>query len=116
MRKQVSVEETFADDVVDHALLLHHLQRLHARLVERLATRSHSIRIRGASLKVRFADFQTQSVDKAGAGVPDLDAYWDMLSEVIERRPLVALRLIGLGVRLAVDEGRQLPLPLDKQT
>ena len=111
-RKQISVEETFAQDVHDNALLLHHLQRLHARMTERVAKSNR--RIRGASLKVRFGDFQTQSIDRACAFVPDVDSYWDMLSEVTSRRPEVGLRLLGVGVRLHVDEGRQLSLPLDE--
>ncbi len=103
VRKQVSVERTFAHDIGDNERLSAELDRLYANLQERTRAPETLARVRGASVKVRFADFTTTSLDRAGEAVPAWDDYWEMVQDARQRGAGQPVRLLGIGVRL--DDG-----------
>ena len=101
VRKQISVERTFAQDIADPELLAARLDSLCAALAERTSDPSVLPRIRGATVKVRFSDFSTTTLDRAGEQMPTWEVFWELISEALARGGGLPVRLIGLGVRLS---------------
>ncbi|MCO4763917.1 MAG: DNA polymerase IV [Myxococcales bacterium] len=99
VRKQISVERTFAQDIGDPELLSAQLDRLYANFEER--ARGAEARIRGATVKVRFADFTTTTLDRSGEEVPSWDVFWELVTEALQRGGGQPVRLLGIGVRLS---------------
>lgn len=105
VRKQISVERTFARDISEPEQITAQLDRLWASLSERTQDRSVRPRVRGATVKVRFADFTTTTLDRAGAEMPSWDDFWDLIAEARHRGGGLPIRLLGIGVRLTVPDG-----------
>ncbi|MEX1038505.1 MAG: DNA polymerase IV [Acidimicrobiia bacterium] len=110
--KQVSVEETYGQDLEGRALvesaLMAHSQRLAMRL------RSAALRPRTISLKVRYDDFTTVSRSRtATSGVDSSRDIFrlakEMLSDVPADRPVRLLGLAGSSFE-ETNDGRQLLL------
>lgn len=110
IRKSVSVEETYPQDLPDLADCLAQLPPLLERLTGRLA-RAGDPPFRGISCKLKFADFTQTTVEQAGE---TLDAeHFAQLLRLGHARGAQPVRLIGVGVRLAPPEepaAEQLPL------
>ena len=105
VRKQISVERTFAQDIADPELLSARLDSLWAALQERTRDPSVLPRIRGATVKVRFSDFSTTTLDRAGEQMPTWDVFWELITDALARGGGLPVRLIGLGVRLSAPAG-----------
>ncbi|MEX1249270.1 MAG: DNA polymerase IV, partial [Acidimicrobiia bacterium] len=110
--KQISVEETYSQDLEGRALvesaLMAHSQRLAMRL------RSAALRPRTISLKVRYDDFTTVSRSRtATSGVDGSRDIFrlakEMLSDVPADRPVRLLGLAGSSFE-ETNDGRQLLL------
>lgn len=116
LRKSISVEHTYAEDLPCEAAARKQTDLLLAQLVERY--RQHQATpapIRGVFVKLKSGDFQTTTVERRiDQTLPDLPLFHDLLTEAWQRlqRPV---RLLGLGLRLnseAPGAGRQLSLAL----
>ena len=110
MRKSVSVERTFAEDIMGPQEWAAIIEQLYANLMERIESAKAWDLIDKAFVKLKFNDFTTTTVERVGTKAVELD-YQQLLLEGWERqkRPV---RLIGLGVRLIErDERASAPLP-----
>ena len=105
VRKSVSVERTFAEDVSGPAEWAPIIERLYINLMERIEAAKAWHAIDKAFVKLKFNDFTTTTVERVGTKAVEAD-YQDLLVEGWERKTK-PVRLIGLGVRL-IDDGDHL--------
>ena len=102
VRKSVSVERTFAEDVSGPAEWAPIIERLYINLIERIEAAKAWHAIDKAFVKLKFNDFTTTTVERVGTRAVEAD-YQDLLAEGWERKSK-PVRLIGLGVRLLDDD------------
>lgn len=98
IRKSVSSETTFAENLQNFAELVPPLRGLLAGLAEDLA-KFHADRvIRSLVVKMKFADFHRTTAERA-AQVVDPAIFEELLGEAWKRGNNRAVRLLGVGVR-----------------
>lgn len=102
LRKSISVERTFVEDVSGPAEWAPIIERLYVNLMERIEAAKAWDGITKAFVKLKFNDFTTTTVERVGTKTVEAD-YHDLLVEGWERKAR-PVRLIGLGVRL-MDDG-----------
>lgn len=98
IRKSISTERTFADDLPTLQTCEAQLRILFEDLRSRIAKAHCQQRIRGRALKLRFTGFDTTTVASVGQEVSP-EAYLSLLRTAWERQQK-PVRLIGLGVQL----------------
>lgn len=112
LRKSISVERTFAEDLADHAVMYEALGALLQELKQRFArieARYHPVK---RFIKVKFANFSQTTLEE---GLPADGSAW---SDVADYQRLLAtawprgsqpVRLLGAGLRLrpAVDDNSE---------
>jgi DNA polymerase-4 len=111
VRKSISVEHTFPDDLPDLESCLAQLPALLAELEERFARHSSQRQVGGAVVKVKFFDF-VQTTAEHALTVADQSHFRQLLIDAYGRgnRPV---RLIGVGYRLKPEsEGEPQQLSL----
>ncbi len=97
-RKSVSVEETYTPDVPDLAACLRLLPELFDSLQARVKRCGAEPMVHKLYVKIRFANFQQTTVECV-ASAPNL-AQFERLMETGWQRGALAVRLLGVGVRL----------------
>lgn len=97
-RKSVSIENTFSENITDHAQLERELSVLLAELQPKISLRYENRRIRALVVKLKFADFQTTTAERAHP-TPDEAIYRELLREANSRSENRPTRLLGVGVR-----------------
>jgi DNA polymerase-4 len=97
-RKSVSVEKTYAEDLISLDSWRNELPSLMEKLRERLERLDSQYLIQALVAKVRYRDFSLSTCE-AGGGKLDESAYGELLETLWQRRQLPA-RLLGIGVRL----------------
>jgi DNA polymerase-4 len=102
VRKSISVERTFAEDVSGPAEWAPIIEQLYRNLMERIESAKAWNGITKAFVKLKFNDFTTTTVERVGTKAIESD-FHVLLLEGWERR-LQPVRLIGLGVRLLEDD------------
>ena len=109
VRKSVSVEETYAQDLPDLAACRAALPELLDRLHSRLA-RAGDPDFRGVTVKIKFADFSQTTVEEGGSSLRT--ARLEHLLATAWERGRKPVRLLGVGVRLGMppEPARQLSL------
>ncbi|TWG82479.1 DNA polymerase-4 [Cupriavidus gilardii J11] len=107
-RKSVSVEETYAEDLPDLNACLAELDTLIAALQARIERAGAADAIHKLTVKLRFADFRTTTVECRGHR-PDRAVYARLLGEGYGRRQL-PVRLLGVGVATSEPDTAQLDL------
>lgn len=101
VRKSVSVEHTFAEDLPNGPECEAKIPDLLHDLEHRLGRLKDSYGIKGAFVKVKFSDFTSTTVERAGSK-PSPEDYRLLMQEALSRHAL-PVRLLGLGVRLTED-------------
>jgi len=103
-RKSLSIEDTFANDLVDLASCLSELPRLYEAFLIRLkkAQIKQPLRIKNFFIKIRFNNFETTTLQTIGTNT-SLVSYQKLCEQAWQRgkRPV---RLIGLGVHFQAEE------------
>lgn len=115
VRKSISVEHTYASDVMNGPACFERLSDLLADLLPRIEKANAHSAIQKAFVKIRFNDFSTTTVEKAGTTARISD-YRALLKDGLERKSL-PVRLLGIGVRLlpsASGEVEQLRLLIEE--
>lgn len=98
-RKSLSSETTFAENIAEPEGLLAPLDAMLDGLRDDL-TRHHADRaIRGLVVKLKFADFERTTVERAGSAL-DRAVFRELLAEAWKRGAGRSVRLLGAGVRL----------------
>ena len=114
IRKSVSVEQTYTQDLESGQPCFEQLPSLLADLTQRVERAGVTSKVAKIFIKVKFADFSGTTVERAGQSLVLRD-YEALLAEGLQRKPL-AVRLLGMGVRLCDAEptdAAQLPLLTD---
>jgi len=113
IRKSLSVEDTFTQDLPDLDACLQEIPKIYNELIIRLerAQKKQRLNPKALFLKLRFNDFETTTIQMAGNS-PDKEVYCRLLSLAWQRgkRPV---RLIGIGLQFnPPDMPEQLSLGL----
>ncbi len=110
-RKSISTETTYAQDLVGEAAAEQALVALIGDLQRRMARADIAGDAHKPFVKIKFADFTTTTVERAGTRAIPED-YTRLLREGLSRRRL-PVRLLGVGVRLNDGEPGQLSLDIE---
>lgn len=97
IRKSVSTEQTYPDDLPDLTHCMAQLPALLEDLTQRFA-RLDDYRIQGALVKVKFADFTQTTVERA-LPTPDVEVFNELMAQGWARKAM-PVRLLGVGYRL----------------
>lgn len=103
-RKSLTVEETLSRDIAEVDECVKRLPELYQDLEQRMLRVVDRDRIRGFVVKLKFHDFKTTTHEKSSREWPAVADFEKLLRHAFERRE-EPVRLIGIGVRLAGDEG-----------
>ncbi len=96
IRKSLSVESTFMDDIDDDNLCLIQLRKLWSELANRLRKKAINRAIKGIFVKIKFADFVSTTKQSLTSEI-SCDQFVSLYREARSRRRM-PLRLLGLGV------------------
>ena len=98
IRKSVSVENTFAEDLPTLECCLNALPELEEQLLKRMKKLKDSYQIQKQFVKIKFHDFVGTTVEMLSSNI-DIDNYIALCEEGYTRgnKPV---RLLGMGVRL----------------
>lgn len=111
-RKSVSKETTFRENRTTLEALDESLAPLLVSLREALVGNLQDRRIKSLVVKLKFADFETTTAERAGGAVSEV-VFAELLQEAWMRGEGRAVRLLGVGVKFAAKEEKtQLELGL----
>lgn len=97
-RKSLSVEHTYPQDLPDLAHCLNQLPELLQKLASRLRRLEDEYRVVKIFVKIKFADFSTRTVERAGQHLGMVE-YQELCGLAFERGDHSPVRLLGVGVR-----------------
>ncbi len=103
MRKSISKETTFSEDVVGALTLVPELRRLVDEVEQSYQSRYTERDIKSVVVKLKFADFTRTTIEKASTKV-DVTLAEALLIDGYARGGGKAVRLLGVGIRLADEE------------
>ena len=98
IRKSISVETTFGEDLAGPTVWEPYVDKLFEQLLGRIESANASESIHKAFVKLKFSDFSSTTVERVGTAAVESD-YRQLLIEGWQRREM-PVRLIGIGVRL----------------
>ncbi len=98
LRKSVSVETTYSQDLLDEASCLAELEKILPKFIQRYDKVKDKYFINKLYVKIKFNDFTTTTKECRGITI-DPAVYKDLLIEARQRKSL-PIRLIGVGVGL----------------
>lgn len=99
IRKTLSIEHTFRDDLESYNACKEQLERQHQELLEDLRSTAPDRRIAKLVIKLKFSDFRRTTAECAGTQ-PDMARYKQLLKDAWGRSGQ-SVRLLGIGVRFA---------------
>ena len=99
IRKSVSVERTYAEDLTTMSACRQALLALVEELQQRIEQTDCRTRIIQRTIKVRFSGFDTTTAANSGANTTATD--YQQLFDIAWQRHRKPVRLIGIGVKLA---------------
>ena len=111
IRKSLSVERTFAEDIPGPDQISEVVDRLFEELVQRLE-KAGDRPIRNQQVKLKFSDFKTTTIERSSMDL-DRTLFDELIPLAWERGPGKGIRLLGLGVTFRENspvETNQLPL------
>jgi len=113
LRKSLSTEQTFSQNLTTLAECERALAILHGELIRDLARAADPRAIRKVFVKLKFSNF-TRTTAECVAGEAALPVLNGLLEQGFRRGGGLAVRLLGAGVRFveATGETRQMPLTL----
>lgn len=100
IRKSVSVEHTYVDDIHSLDQLLTKYTELKVDLEKR--SQQYQTRIKSQFIKLKFSDFQTTTVEQSSQQLSD-DLFLELIKSGWARRDM-PVRLLGIGFHLEADE------------
>ena len=109
IRKSLSVELTFSRDLQTLENCLDQIPELYQKLMKRYDKIKSHYHIKKPFIKIKFADFTITTVESTLYPNSTLESYRALITMGWERKK-EAVRLLGLGVSLSVEEEIQLNL------
>lgn len=98
IRKSLSCETTFPENLSDIGALTNHLREMVDEIADDASTNHPDRRIRSRVVKLKFDDFRRTTAERAG-GEMEIAVYESLLHEALGRANGRAVRLLGVGVR-----------------
>ena len=111
IRKSLSVEHTYVQDIFSQQGCEAVLPELCLRLQTRLKHLDNSCRVSKAFVKVKFTDFTQTTLERGNIGW-NVGSFQVLLREALQRHS-GGVRLLGVGVRFAVTESAKQMLLFD---
>jgi DNA polymerase-4 len=105
IRKSISVEETYPQDLPDSMSCLAALPELIARLEQRIQKVGEISGIHNLFVKVKFNNFQKTTVELVHDKI-DLAIFQQLILEGYNRK-CIPVRLVGLGIKLKQEPGSE---------
>ncbi|PTY01329.1 DNA polymerase IV [Verrucomicrobia bacterium LW23] len=102
IRKSLSTENTFFDNLTTLAECQEAIDKLGREVLDDLRAKVPERRIRNAYVTVKFSDF-TRTTRQCVCTTPTLEIWRTLLAEAWQRKPL-PVRLLGTGVQFADDD------------
>lgn len=102
-RKSLSVESTYAQDLMTLEECLARLPKLFEEFQRRFQRAQVHDEVKSLVVKVKFTDFEQTTLERAAVKIPSLESYSQMIEEAYLRKGK-PVRLLGLGVRLAAEK------------
>jgi len=99
-RKSVSNETTFRENITSLEQLDEALHPMVKELVDSLQGKHKSRRVKSLVVKLKFADFETTTAERAG-NLSDVTVFTGLLKEAWSRGAGRSVRLLGVGVKFA---------------
>lgn len=99
IRKSLSVETTFNQDIKDSNLLLQELAKLHQQLIARLSNLDNSYKIKNQYIKLKYHNFRVKSTEIKSDNT-DIQTFKALLLKLTNENH-TPIRLLGLGVSFA---------------
>ncbi len=109
LRKSLSVESTFVQDLQTPQDCLEQVPDLYQRLMVRYEKISGNYHSKKPFVKIKFADFMTTTVESSLYKAFDISTYEALIRTGWERKK-TAVRLLGIGMSLSSGEEIQLTL------
>ena len=103
IRKSISVEDTFIDDLVDINSCQNHIKILYKKLIDRCKASSiQSSDVKEIFIKIKFNNFETITRQKRCSNI-NLNQFYDLFDKnIIEMRK--PIRLLGTGFNLKIQD------------
>jgi DNA polymerase-4 len=108
IRKSLSVEQTFLEDIKTAEKCEIAMYDLFQRLMHRLHNSAVDMPIKNHYIKIKYSDFKQISIEKSSADI-SLRQYQSLLRE-INLRSDASIRLLGLGVHFRSDNRIETPI------
>jgi DNA polymerase-4 len=104
-RKSLSVEETYSEDLISLEQAIRALPELYEEWFVRMEKGQYFDKIKNFQIKIKTSDFEQSTLEEAQTRIPTLKDYEKLLTQIWQRfhQPI---RLIGIGVKLSVNELR----------
>lgn len=99
IRKSLSVEQTFKEDITMDGECVPILQELYDSLIMRLKKHSENRSIKNQCIKIKLSDFKTVTLERSSQTI-EFSLYQQLLYELI-KRSYGKIRLMGIGVHFA---------------
>jgi len=108
VRKSVSNETTFPENIAELADLIAPMHRMIDELAEEVATKHADRTVRSLVMKLKFSDFQRTTAERSHH-IVDYGLFTELLAEAWRRGDGRPVRLLGVGVRFDdPDESAQM--------
>jgi len=102
VRKSLSVERTFVQDINHANECSQAMQELYENLTERLSNSAAGYTIKNQYIKIKFHDFTVTTAEVMGQ-TANFEKYWNLFCEAYNRAKK-PIRLLGLGVHFAHEQ------------
>jgi len=97
-RKSLSIENTFSENIGEMAVLDREMDSMLDKLENKLTTRHAERQVRSLVVKLKFADFQRTTAERANPEI-DREIFKALLTEANSRSKGKQARLLGVGLR-----------------
>lgn len=107
MRKSISIENTYSEDLVGEKACIEAVEKLIPKFIERFEKVKDTYAIHKLYVKIKFNDFTTTTMECRGTQI-EPQVYEELLSQARLRKDL-PIRLLGVGVGLVpikTDDGQ----------
>ncbi len=102
VRKSLSVERTYAEDIPEWQMAAESLELLFEELTRRLARHGHRL-IKNQQIKLKFSDFQQTTMERTSDKL-DRDMFVELLPLAWQRGGGKGVRLLGIGVTFQEED------------
>lgn len=102
IRKSLSVERTFVQDINNIDECTDVIKNLHNMLVQRIENYEPNRPIKNQYIKIKFSNFKLTTLERINS-TPDLEGFNNLFREISNPNGL-GIRLIGLGVHFATED------------